>query len=93
MGRGLPYCEWRNWLERGVGDCPLVMRPQCNVPPGAELGTPKTGVHKHPGLPDTPMAARHSSPIHLVTPRYCDPRSASSPMHPQSPKPKQLTRT
>lgn len=49
----------------------MVLHPQCNAPPGAELGTAKRGVHKHPlacfSLPDTPMAARHSSPIHLVT--------------------------
>lgn len=71
MGRGLPYCEWRNWLESGVGGSPLVLHPQCNAPPGAELGTAKSGVHKHPlaccGLPDTPVAAGRSSPIHLVT--------------------------
>lgn len=43
MAPGLPYCEWRNWLESGVGSCPLVLHPQCNAPPRAELGMAKRG--------------------------------------------------
>lgn len=43
MGTGLPYCEWRNWVEKGVGSCPLVLHPQSNAPPRAEPGTAKRG--------------------------------------------------